>query len=312
MPFKKGNIPWNKRSYDIKNIVKLYTEDKLSCNAISKIVGCEDYIIGRLLHQQGIQTPRSIKRSESTKKKIALIKKQAFLEGKLGHLQLLSKKRAEFVKGKTWEELYGLEKADEMRRAHSERMKRENPSFLPMSNEGKEKRREATKKNWQKPEFRNRVLSAENLKKRKEQCNKPEFKEKSRQKALAQWRNEESRNKILASISHKPTKPEKVLSEILINENLSFNYVGDGKRWFHGFNTVFNPDFISYEKKIIIEVYGDYWHNLKKNKSKDGLRVMTYEKYGYRTIILWEHELIGKNKLPISEVIKKINISNAI
>jgi len=84
---------------------------------------------------------------------------------------------------------------------------------------------------------------------------------------------------------------------LLKENNLSFNYVGDGAIWFRGENYSFNPDFLSKNPKHIIEVYGDYWHNLEGAKKRDKERIATYEKYGYKTLIVWEHELGNQVKL---------------
>ena len=88
---------------------------------------------------------------------------------------------------------------------------------------------------------------------------------------------------------------------ILKKNNLPFNYVGDGVIWFRGDNGAYNPDFLSKNPKHIIEIFGDYWHNLPNIKEKDIKRLETYSKYGYKTLIIWEHEL--KN---IIEVLNKI------
>lgn len=44
-------------------------------------------------------------------------------------------------------------------------------------------------------------------------------------------------------------------------------------------------------------MYGDYWHNLSVNKERDQRKLETYKKYGYETLIIWEHELKNLNKV---------------
>jgi len=107
----------------------------------------------------------------------------------------------------------------------------------------------------------------------------------------------------------KPTKPERAMMQIIKDNNLPFNYVGNGNIWFKGHSKMFNPDFLSKNPKHIIEVFGDYWHNIPKRKSLDVLRLSTYKRYGYKTLVIWESELI-QNKKPIknpTQVIEKIN-----
>lgn len=108
--------------------------------------------------------------------------------------------------------------------------------------------------------------------------------------------------------NQKPNKPEKILIEIIKSNNLPFNYVGDGSIYFKGKNHSFNPDFLSKNPKHIIEVFGDYWHNLHKHSLKDKERLETYSKYGYKTLIIWEHELNPrwKTNLTREQLVNKI------
>jgi len=95
----------------------------------------------------------------------------------------------------------------------------------------------------------------------------------------------------------KKTLPEIQTELILKNLKLNFRYVGDGKEWVGGFN----PDFINKRNKLIIEVFGNYWHNRTEAKKKDKGRVAAYLRNGYKLLIIWDYEL--KN---IKKVIKKI------
>lgn len=100
-----------------------------------------------------------------------------------------------------------------------------------------------------------------------------------------------------------PNKPEKLIIKIIRENNLYFYYVGDGKIWFIGITQHFNPDFINKEKKLIIELFGDYWHNRKDSKIRDIERLETYSKYGYKTLIIWDYEL--KNPESVLNKIKE-------
>lgn len=98
----------------------------------------------------------------------------------------------------------------------------------------------------------------------------------------------------------RPTKPERIIINLIKENNLPFNYVGDGAIWFKGYGTLFNPDFLSKNPKHIIEVFGDYWH--RNTQENDRKRLETYLKYGYKTLVIWEHELKNPN-----QVLNKIN-----
>jgi hypothetical protein len=104
----------------------------------------------------------------------------------------------------------------------------------------------------------------------------------------------------------KPNNPEKLMIKLIKENNLPFNYVGNGAIWFRGDNNIFNPDFLSKNPKHIIELFGDYWHNRGNSKKRDLIRLNTYAKYGYKTLVIWEHELKSPNQVidKIKEFIK--------
>lgn len=113
------------------------------------------------------------------------------------------------------------------------------------------------------------------------------------------WQNPVYREKqikaIFAGQNLSPNKPEKLLTKLL-NKILSktYKFVGNGKIFIAGFV----PDFINCNgQKKIIELYGDYWHNREDTKIRDKKRIKTYTKYGYKTLIIWEHELKNLDKV---------------
>ncbi len=109
-----------------------------------------------------------------------------------------------------------------------------------------------------------------------------------------------------------PNKLELKISKILSKK---YKYVGDGKFWIERFN----PDFINVNGKKIIEIFGEHWHaNPNKYKANDIIcrnkkakdiwendkqRLKTYKKYGYDTLIIWEHEI---NNIEDEEVKKEL------
>jgi len=133
---------------------------------------------------------------------------------------------------------------------------------------------------------------------------------KLKQTMLNKWKNKEYKNKVIRkwmeSLAILPNKPERILIGIL-NKTLpnEYKYVGDGQVIIGGYI----PDFINCNgKKKIIEHFGCYWHKCKlckfgdrKLKPHDIGRLRTYKKYGYKTLIIWGHEL--KN---IKKITKKI------
>lgn len=114
------------------------------------------------------------------------------------------------------------------------------------------------------------------------------------------WKNEEFFKKMFKKFQIKPNKKELLLFDIIKENNFPFNYVGDGQIIIGGKC----PDFLSSNPKHIIELFGDYWHskkpNIPYNQTEEGT-INHYNKYGYKTLIIWEHELICKE-----DVINKI------
>lgn len=106
----------------------------------------------------------------------------------------------------------------------------------------------------------------------------------------------ENRKNMLKSLIHnKPNKPETIMINILNKEFPDqFKYNGNFSQEVEINNLI--PDFIPTNgKKLLIEVFGDYWHDpirrkLRWNYTEQG-RKEVYSKEGYETLIVWEHEL---------------------
>ncbi len=87
----------------------------------------------------------------------------------------------------------------------------------------------------------------------------------------------------------KPTRPEKVVLELIKDNNLPYSYVGDGTIIISGLN----PDFIHKNNNKVIEVFGDYWHRddvADWNRTEKG-RIEIFENLGYEILILWETDI---------------------
>ena len=112
------------------------------------------------------------------------------------------------------------------------------------------------------------------------------------------WQNKEFREKTLKSLfkvwNLSLNKTEQPLAKLLPNK---YKFVGDGKLIVGGFC----PDFVNKDNNKIIELFGDYWHNKTVAKKRDKGRLHAYKRNGYKTLIIWEHELKD-----IDKVTKKI------
>jgi len=127
------------------------------------------------------------------------------------------------------------------------------------------------------------------------------FKCSAKQNMELRWKT--SRIKILKSqwkgLKVTPNKLEKLLitflNKLYPNE---YKFVGDGTLLVDGLC----PDFVDNSNTKIIELYGCYWHKCDKcgfgeGRALDRKRLRTYKKYGYETLIIWEHELKDLEKV---------------
>lgn len=112
-------------------------------------------------------------------------------------------------------------------------------------------------------------------------------------KSKQNWQNPDYVKKQMRSRKALPSKLEVMFTKLL--EDLfpgDWKYVGDGEVILGGLC----PDWINVNgKKDIIELFGDYWHSEqirgRTKTEEEKRRVDTYAGYGYRTLIIWEHEL---------------------
>ncbi len=117
------------------------------------------------------------------------------------------------------------------------------------------------------------------------------------------WKNPKIRKKrikaIFRAINLKPNKSEQKLNQLLqANFPNEFKFVGDGSVIIEGFN----PDFINCNgKKLIIELFGNFWHNLPSYIKRDNKKLNIYSGYGYKTLIIWQKEL-RKPKIVIEKI----------
>ncbi len=125
----------------------------------------------------------------------------------------------------------------------------------------------------------------------KRNWNDPVFRSKQIARMKKNWRanNFAAMKKMMLANCISPNKPEtsvlSILNELYPNE---WKFTGDGQVIMDGLN----PDFINTNgKKLIIEVFGDYWHrqNVKPYRINEG-RVDVYAQFGYKTLIIWESE----------------------
>jgi G:T-mismatch repair DNA endonuclease (very short patch repair protein) len=117
------------------------------------------------------------------------------------------------------------------------------------------------------------------------------------------WKDKDYVSKVKKMINIKPNKSEDILIKIFEKLELDFKYVGDFSVMIDGKN----PDFINEDKKLIIELFGDYWHGEKhrreiyndfsSNEEHEIQRINHFKKDGWKCLVIWEEELKNIDKL---------------
>lgn len=109
--------------------------------------------------------------------------------------------------------------------------------------------------------------------------------------------SEEHKFKLLKSQKRSFTKPEMKVYESYLD---SIEYTGDRSKWVKFKDgTVKNPDFIIKNQRVVIEVFGDYWH-----KGEDpNILIRNYNEIGYDCLVLWESDIKSRTHESIKELI---------
>jgi very-short-patch-repair endonuclease len=190
------------------------------------------------------------------------------------HTQATLTKKSDALKGRSYVDLLGEEKACELKNSRSQRMKRtwvEKHDIMCAAN--KESSMIARNMYLNDAEYREAYTAALS---------------KSLYEAWNSYsaeRRDERIGNILRGNQRKPNKPEAYICSMLqfIRPN-EWKYVGDGQFILGGKC----PDFVNINgEKKIIELFGDYWH--KGQKAQD--RIDIFSRYGYKTLVIWENEL---------------------
>jgi very-short-patch-repair endonuclease len=110
------------------------------------------------------------------------------------------------------------------------------------------------------------------------------------------WAKPEVRLKAARSRANQPRRSniQKDLYNIL--DDLNINYIKESSETVIGFYTF---DCLLPDRKILIEVQGEYWHSLNKNQNNDRSKFTYINKYypDYNIIYIWEHEFKDRNNL---------------
>ena len=111
-------------------------------------------------------------------------------------------------------------------------------------------------------------------------------------------------------IKSKPTKPERIFEDLCKQNDLPFKYTGDRSLWLGNAN----PDFIHNTRKLVCEIFGDFWHspllrrNMRYNETLEGRRKQLKAE-GYKLIVFWETDLLREDaEAFVLNTLKKLRI----
>jgi very-short-patch-repair endonuclease len=141
-------------------------------------------------------------------------------------------------------------------------------------------------------------VKAKRSKSAKECNNRLDVKDKLRKASLKNWRDPIYVEKQMIAQLIRPNKPESLILELL-NKMFpnEWKYTGDFSFMINGKN----PDFTNFEKKKIIEFFGDYYHKGENPENRKRI----FNECGYEAIVIWEHEM--KNIEMVISRIKEFN-----
>lgn len=213
-------------------------------------------------------------------------------------------------KDKTFEELFGEEKAKELKLKASIRIL--GKTHIEMYGEEKAKKigEKISKKIKGRKENREEVKNDMSNKK-KDQWKDPqstyntkEFRYKKSIESKNKWKDPEFIKKIQKSLRNCPNKLETLLINLFKDLNLEFEFTGNFSFWINGKN----PDFINKKINKVIEFFGSYYHDTIINASREDHekeRIKHFNNSGYKCLIIWEEEL--KDIKKVAEKVIKFN-----
>ena len=71
----------------------------------------------------------------------------------------------------------------------------------------------------------------------------------------------------------------------------------------------YRPDFVLPEYRIVIEVFGAYWHTLEGQAEKDAQKAMMYEASGYHHYVLWDYQIFASVAEAVDTIPELVNPS---
>ena len=125
----------------------------------------------------------------------------------------------------------------------------------------------------------------------------------------------ERRHHVMSQIRGKDTRPEMLIRRGLHRLGLRYRI--------HQKTMPGTPDLVFTKYRVVVFVHGCFWHGhscplfkwpktrasfwktkINRNRERDREALMEIDKDGWRTLVIWECSLKGKNKKPLPEVLQ--------
>ena len=203
------------------------------------------------------------------------------------------------LRGKTYEEVYGIEKANAIKKKQGDKKRKFKRHEIRICQCGCDKSFEVGQLK------RQRYIHGHNMRISKHwKIGLEKILNYTRSKKGKTWEEiygeeyrEKQVSKILKGSLKRPTSYEAKIISLIKKYNLPYKYVGDGEVWIGRKN----PDFLNINgEKILIEVYSAYRHP----DNYEIIRTIHFSKYGFKVIFLndndlyrnknWESQCLGK------------------
>lgn len=254
-------------------------------------------------------------KSEAQKLKLSKVMKQRYAQGfhspasrpeVQAKISKALKGRRSHCKGKIYEEIYGPEKAKELKELRRQQFLKHNPSIVLKGKTYQEiygvEQATAIKQQqsdaavgrevpWLTGKTYEEIYGpqkADELRQSRSDTNaqrtaSPETRDKIRQIQFEYWSDPEYSNRQRESRCSAPNGAERKLLALLKNNDLAFKYVGDFQLNLGGKF----PDFVHAVKPLLIELFGEPWHEPEEEQE----RIDHFAQFGYRTLVIWCDEL---------------------
>jgi G:T-mismatch repair DNA endonuclease (very short patch repair protein) len=118
--------------------------------------------------------------------------------------------------------------------------------------------------------------------------------------STAAWCDEKRRANMLEARKMKPNKLEASLIPLM--QRFGFRYTGDGSHWIHRAGASRNPDFKRNGSRVIVDIWGDYWH-----RGEDAAEcVAWYAASGYVALVIWESQVRAGGADAVAGMIERL------